>query len=1354
MLLFVPPLPPFSGAATLWLRLRRLARWACWALLALGLMLAVAWGTLHLWIVPRIGEFRPALEQLARQTLGVPVRVGGIEARSTGWAPSFELRDIQLLDTEGRPALTLPRVVVAISVRSVLRLGLEQLVLDQPLLDVRHTASGQWLIAGLSLGSAHSDNSAVADWLFAQREVIVRGGTLRWVSERAQPSPAALPTALALADVDIVLRNGHRDHALRVDATPPAEWGERFVLMGQFHRPLLATHAGHFASWSGPAYAYFPHVDVSQLRQHVRLGVDVTSGQGSLRLWSDIQNGEWAGGAADMDLRAVQATLDPTLGPLGFAQLSGRLAGQSNALGWRVSTRDLAFVSDRGLSWPGGNVSVHLTHASAKQAEKGEIKGDRLDLQALHDVALRLPLPAHWHERLMQHHIEGRVSALRLAWQGPRQAPEKYEAHIKADGLRVQALSEDAEHLPGVDGARLELDMNQQSGRAQLHLDQGGQLAWAGLLEDKSLTLRELHADGRWQWQNGRLQVPQWKVQVASDDLEGEAHGQWQASPEGGPGVLDLQGRFPRVEAHRVYRYLPLSLPEEVRHYVRDSVVKGTASKVQVRIKGDLKDLPFSQPKQGEFHFAGRLRDVDMVYVPTRLQPTGSLPWPRIAGLSGDVVFDRLGMKLANASARLGEGKNGVQVSNLKAEIPNMAHDARVDVSADLRASTSQALVLIQQSPLNKLLQGALGKAEGTGTLQAKLKLAIPVLHVEDSKVQGSVMLAGSDLAIVPGLPVLEKIQGTLTFNESGFQLPNAQLRLLGGPARLEGGTRTANADAKEPLLLFKAQGQVSAEGLRQASGLRPLDLLAQHARGSTAYSASLGWRQGQPELSVRSTLEGLELNLPAPLGKTSQQAMPLVINSQVLAAERSLRDQVQIGLGSVASAVYVRDLGGTAPTVLRGSVNIGTQPTNAALLPDSGVSAKVVLDQFSVDAWQALWPAQAGEAMANGLSEWEGYLPNRLTVQAQTLTTDARTLHQVVAGITRERSTWRASVDARELSGQIEYTPPGASQSGRVYARLSRLNLPPSSIGDVESMLEAPPLSMPALDIEVADLELRGKKLGRVDIEAINTEPRALAASPTREWQLKKFNITVPEASFRATGRWVTALEAGRARKTDMNFKLDVSDAGALLTRLGTPGALRGGTGRMEGQIDWSGSPLALHYPSMNGHFALQMGRGQFLKADAGAAKLLGVLSLQALPRRLLLDFRDVFSEGFAFDAVQGDVRIAKGIATTRNLQIKGVNALVQMEGSADIAKETQQLHVLILPELDAGTASLVAGITVNPVVGLTSFLAQLLLKKPLAKASVQTFAIDGSWSEPRVTRIDNAAPTAVPSGSAASAP
>jgi uncharacterized protein YhdP len=346
-----------------------------------------------------------------------------------------------------------------------------------------------------------------------------------------------------------------------------------------------------------------------------------------------------------------------------------------------------------------------------------------------------------------------------------------------------------------------------------------------------------------------------------------------------------------------------------------------------------------------------------------------------------------------------------------------------------------------------------------------------------------------------------------------------------------------------------------------------------------------------------------------------------------------------------------------------------------------------------------------------------------------------------VQAGGTYEAGRWRVNIDAAELSGHVafEQALPGQSDSaGQLFARLSRLNLPPASAREVETLLETPPVSLPALDIVVDALELRGKQLGRVEIEAVNINKDPVRTPAAHEWQLKRFNIELPEATLRSTGRWLAAREGSPMRKSELNFMLDVRDAGALLTRLGTPEALRGGTGQLQGMVSWQGSPLSLHYPSLNGQLDLRMGRGQFLKADPGVAKLLGVLSLQALPRRLLLDFRDVFSQGFAFDSVQGDVTIVHGMANTRNLQIKGVNALVQLDGSADIARETQKLRVQILPIVDAGTASLVAAITVNPLVGLSTFIAQWLLQNPLSRASAQEFLIDGSWANPQVTRVE----------------
>jgi uncharacterized protein YhdP len=327
--------------------------------------------------------------------------------------------------------------------------------------------------------------------------------------------------------------------------------------------------------------------------------------------------------------------------------------------------------------------------------------------------------------------------------------------------------------------------------------------------------------------------------------------------------------------------------------------------------------------------------------------------------------------------------------------------------------------------------------------------------------------------------------------------------------------------------------------------------------------------------------------------------------------------------------------------------------------------------------------------------------------------------------------------MEAREFSGYLEYRQSNAQNAGRIYARLARLSLPPSADQTVESLLEDSPVAIPALDIVVEDLELRGKKLGRVEIEALNTDLTSPRSNTSREWRLSKLNVTLPEASFKASGKWMTSRDSTQPAMTDMNFRLDVSDAGELLNRLGTKDALRGGGGKLEGQVSWQGSPLTLHYPSLSGRFNVNIGRGQFLQAEPGVAKLLGVLSLQALPRRLLLDFRDVFSAGFAFDTIRGDVLIQQGIASTRNLQMKGVNAVVQMEGNSDIARETQNLRVLILPEVDAGTASLLAGLALNPAIGLSTFLAQLLLKQPLSRVNTQEFAIDGTWSDPKVTKI-----------------
>ncbi|MBC7602412.1 MAG: TIGR02099 family protein, partial [Ramlibacter sp.] len=190
-------------------------KWAMWLLLAAWLVLVLAWGALHGFIVPRIGELRPDLEIEVGRVLGVPVRIGSVTARSEFLIPSFELLDVVLLDPQGRPALTLPRVVAALSPRSLWNLGFEQLYVDKPELDIRRAADGKIFVAGLDFSRSSDNAGNGADWFFGQTEFVIRGGTIRWTDEMRGAPP------LALANVDFVMRNGTRRHALRLDATPP-----------------------------------------------------------------------------------------------------------------------------------------------------------------------------------------------------------------------------------------------------------------------------------------------------------------------------------------------------------------------------------------------------------------------------------------------------------------------------------------------------------------------------------------------------------------------------------------------------------------------------------------------------------------------------------------------------------------------------------------------------------------------------------------------------------------------------------------------------------------------------------------------------------------------------------------------------------------------------------------------------------------------------------------------------------------------------------------------------------------------------------------------------------------------------
>ncbi len=466
-------------------------------------------------------------------------------------------------------------------------------------------------------------------------------------------------------------------------------------------------------------------------------------------------------------------------------------------------------------------------------------------------------------------------------------------------------------------------------------------------------------------------------------------------------------------------------------------------------------------------------------------------------------------------------------------------------------------------------------------------------------------------------------------------------------------------------------------------------------------------------------------------------------------------RDDIRIALGTAMGARYQRQKNGRAPwTMLRGGIGVNVAPPE----PESGLTLNVNMKTLNVDQWSSIAGAIAGargegraEARLDARADGEGadlsqyVVPDVMAARAGELIIGERKLDNVVVGASHGKGAWQANIDSRQVSGHVTWNEsPTGTGLGKVTARLASLIIPEANANDVKDLLEGnkSAATIPALDIVSEHFELFNKQLGRLDLQANN-----MPAAQGREWRINRLQLSTPDGELKGSGKWV--VRDGQS-STSMNFALDIVDAGRLLDRLGFPETLRHGKGKMSGDIAWNGLPYALDIPSLSGQIAMLVEQGQFLKKDPGAAKLLGVLSLQALPHLLKLDFHDVFSEGLAFDAISANAVITRGVLKTDNLKMHGVTATVLMDGTADIANETTNLHVVVIPEFNLGTGSLMY-LAVNPVIGVGSFLAQLFLRAPVMRALTYQMQIAGPWKAPLVTKLDNGKLGPVPDKSTA---
>lgn len=1257
-----------------------------WALLTLYFLgCGVLLATRYL-ILPSVGEYRAEIAaQLSRAT-GLQVEIARLNADWDGLRPRLRIDGFVLREPSGEAALKLGHIDASLGWSSVLRgrLYLNRLVIERPDLDIRRAADGRLFVAGIPIrAEAAEGGNDLADWAWAQRSIVIHDARVSWTDlQRGAP-------VLSLEHVSFRLENDGRTHRFGLLASPPAAYASQLDLRGEFVGRLDTPPE----KWRGAVYGNLDQVDLSIWQQWVDYPLSLQRGQGGLRIWLERDRFGRAQATLDVALRDVSLRVDKQLPVLDLPNLSGRFSADRKDGRVQVSGHQLSLTTAAGVAMPPTNFHFERRESPGK-APAGEFEADRLDVAPLAGLAVHLPFPAAWRNWLVAFKPRGRFSELRLGWTGEEGLPSAYHVNARFNdlGLTAQGIS------PGLYGWSGEVSANEQGGRFDLAVNQGG-LDFPAVFEEGNLPLADGHFTGTWARTADGTEFRLKSARFRNADAEGEASGSYLWTGKGS-GRIDLKAHLSRADGARVWRYMPKLIHVDVRDWLKNSIETGRAEDVDLRLRGPLDDFPFRRRGEGEFRITGRLLNARLAYAPK---------WPKIDAIQGTLLFEGAAMTIQAERGKV----FGTILRKVRARIEDLDQGNLV-VDGEATGPTAEFLRFVNTSPVADAVGDLTRQTQAQGNGQLTLNLRIPLEHADDTQAAGEYRFEHNRIQLLPELPELADSSGRLQFTERSLRIPEANAVFLGAPVRVTGATR---ADGTVDI---QAKGTFAVRNL----AARLESPLFDHISGAAGVTANIAIHSHTVKLSLDSDLVGLASSLPAPFNKSTASANPLHLDWQWRSEDGRLSEQVRGEIAAFGRAAFDFETSQDQRALLRGVIALGK---SEAKLPRQGIALVADLPALDLDAW-----LRVGESGGDGAP---APAVDSINLKTGVLTVRGVSLVQQNIQATRSGTRWDGKLSGPALLGDFSWDGSGG---GRLRARLTRAAITPPAGGKQALAEEDAPQSearrIPAIDLVAGNFAYAGRELGSVTLKG---EPEG------NNWKLQHFAIESPDGQLEAQGEHEAGAQGGATR---LRFSLNAPDAGNMLARLGYPGMLRRGSVELSGALDWKGAPRQFSYGLLNGELELKMSKGQFSKIEPGVGRLLGILSLQSLPRRLTLDFGDVFSEGFAFDSISGSMKISHGVIQTDDLRIVGPAAKVFMHGSADLAAETQNLTVKVQPTLSEtvaigaalGPAAAIGSI--NPLIGLAAYVAQKVMRDPVEKLFSYEYSVTGHWADPKVVRVSPA--------------
>lgn len=1252
---------------------------------------------LRYFVLPHVQDYRDTIAAHASASMGQRLTIGDIHAGWNGLSPHFDLHKISIFDSENRPALQFDHIEASLSWLSLIvgEPRLENLTIHEPRLTVRREADGTLYVAGISLSSP--SRPAFPNWLLRQQEIAVRNATVIWQDDQRH-APALSLEKLNLVIERPLTRSMMNYHRFGLTATPTVAGSQPLDIRGS----IYGGDVGKTAEWHGTVYAATNGTDLTAWRTWLPLPQALQQGSGALRLWLDFAHGGIEKTTANVALSNVVTQFDVQKPALALHQMSGRLQWQKQGkTGYSASATQLALNADKGLTLHNGSLNWRVADGSG--ATTGDLKLDALPLEPLVALAEIIPVSETYRKTLLAVSPTGALDHLNLHWQSQNEKLEKYALSANFSHLGIQPYQD----IPGFSEFSGAVDANESTGKLTINASQSA-LDVKGVFR-KPIPADKLTGQVTWKTEQDRLEVNVTNLAITNPHLSGNINASYRFDGTRGNnkgGYIDLTGDVRNADGKYAYYYYPLVLSKDTLHWLDTSIFSGRSDDVKVRLKGYLDDFPYIGGKTGEFSVTATIRDGLVDYANN---------WPKIEGLQLKMKFYENKMLLSEAQGKM----LGMQMTNTTARINALDADHPVlEIDGHAQGAVPEGLRFIEQSPVREAINRFTDGMRGSGSGKLALKLNIPLDNVNTTKVNGSYTIANGTLDGDGEMPAIDHINGKLDFTESTLKAERVQAQIFGGPVSFN---LSSGANHRVDI---RARGKIGNAGLRQLFPHPATERLY----GAAEWRGQISMQNKQSDFMIEfPDLVGLSSTLPYPLDKPSDGKMPLKIERRLLGDGDAIG--INYGTGErMVSAMLLRNQKNGTSHLDKADIRFGgdAHPANFS----RGIAIGGALARLDADQWLSVLNKGADKkTTSNNLP------PMSAKLKLGWLDVFGKRLNELQIDAKAEGGNWKSNIKSRELSGDITWLPQG---HGQIVAKLDTLTIPESAPAKLTESSEeaATPQDYPSIALTASQFEARGKKLGKLDLRA-NQEGS--------NWNIESLRIENPDFVVDMSGAWQNWR---RQATTKLNINMEASDLGKTLERFGFPGAVKDSTATLKGTLSWPEGPQAFTPSALSGKFSLNVSKGQFLKIQPGVGRLLGIVSLQNLPRRLLLDFRDIFSSGFAYDKIAGDVSITQGVMRSDNFVMEGATAKVELKGETNLAKETQNLHVKVTPAVsDSLSLAAFAG---GPAVGVAAFVAQKLLKDPLGKLTSYEYDVIGTWDEPKEVKSESqpAAPTVSPLG------